>query len=74
MYDLEQYEEELRGFYINISELPGEIAKTENELINLIQNSKNFVLNEKYKKFNEKYNYLDDGKASKRVTEKIFNK
>ena len=28
---------------------------------------------EKYKKFNQIFNYLDDGKAAKRVVNKIFN-
>ncbi len=73
MYDLKQYKENLRGFYINILELPGEIVEKEEELINVIKNSENFVYDEKYKKFNEKYNYLDDGQAAKRVVEKIFN-
>ena len=73
MYDLEEYKEELRGFYIDISELPGEIAQTEQELLKLIENTKDFVYNEKYQAFHEKYNYLDDGQATKRVVNKIFN-
>lgn len=72
MYDLEQYKEKLRGFYIDISELPGEVARTEKQLIQFIENTKNFVYDKKYQEFNEKYNYLDDGQASKRVVEKIF--
>lgn len=73
MYDLEEYKEELRGFYIDISELPGEIAQTEQELLKLIENTKDFRYNEKYQMFHEKYNYLDDGQATKRVVEKVFN-
>ena len=72
MYDLEQYKEELRGFYLDISELPGKIAQTDEELISLIESTKNFVYDEKYQLFNKKYNYLDDGQATKRVTDKIF--
>lgn len=72
MYDLEQYREELRGFYLDISELPGEIAQTDKELINLIDKSTEFVYDEKYQLFNKKYNSLDDGQAAKRVVEKIF--
>ncbi len=72
MYDFDKYKDELRGFYIDIDELPGEITKTENDLINAINKVKDFKYDEKYKKFNEKYNYLDDGNAAKRVTEKII--
>lgn len=72
MYDFEQYKDEMRGFYIDLNELPGEITKTENELIQAIKNTKNFEYNEKYKQFNEKFNYLDDGQASKRTVKQIM--
>ena len=72
MYDFEEYKDEMRGFYIDINELPGEITKTEDELIKAIKNIKNFEYTEKYKKFNEKFNYLDDGQAAKRTVEKIM--
>mgnify|MGYP000115821925 FL=1 len=62
----------MRGFYIDIDELPGEITKTEDELINAIRHTKNFEYNEKYKKFNDKFNYLDDGQAAKRTVEKFM--
>ncbi|MBO4815558.1 MAG: CDP-glycerol glycerophosphotransferase family protein [Clostridia bacterium] len=72
MYDFEEYKNELRGFYIDLEELPGKIIKEESELIKEIKNiSFNFKYDDKYQKFNDKYNYLDDGTASKRVTEKI---
>ncbi len=73
MYDFEQYKDEMRGFYIDLEELPGEITKTEDELIKAIKNTKNFEYNEKYKKFNEKFNYLDDGQAAKRTVKKFIN-
>lgn len=73
MYDLEAYGSEIRGFYIDIDELPGPIVKTEDELINAIKSAqKNDTYNEKYKKFNAKFNYLDDGQAAKRVTEAVI--
>ena len=34
--------------------------------------TKNFVIDEKYIAFNNKFNYLNDGKASKRIIDKIF--
>lgn len=73
MYDLEDYRDNIRGFYLDLNELPGKILKEENELINEVKNlTNNFEYNEKYKRFNEKFNYLDDGQAAKRVVENIF--
>jgi CDP-glycerol glycerophosphotransferase len=73
MYDLEDYRDNIRGFYLNLEELPGKIVKKEKELIEEIKfvNSK-FEYDDKYKKFNKKFNYLDDGQSSKRVIEKII--
>lgn len=66
MYDLDEYLNDIRGFYINVDELPGPIVRTEDDLIDAIKNIK-FICDEKYAAFNEKYNYLDDGKASERI-------
>ena len=74
MYDLEHYRDESNGFYFDVEEeLPGKITRTDDDLLEEIKRiSKDFNYDEKYKKFNEKYNYLDDGKASKRVTEQVI--
>ena len=74
MYDIDDYKGNLRDFYISLDELPGPIAKTQDELENNLKNiDKEFKKNkEKYDKFNEKYNYLDDGNASERVIKVIF--
>lgn len=73
MYDLEKYKDNMRGFYIDLKELPGNIVKTEEELTKEIKDiTHDFKYDDKYKDFNEKYNYLDDGEASKRVVEKII--
>lgn len=73
MYDLEEYRDELRGFYLSLEELPGNIIKEETKLIEEIKFLTNkFEYDERYKCFNNKYNYLDDGKASKRVIQKVF--
>jgi len=72
MYDYEKYKDDLRGFYIDIQELPGKITKTENELIEAIRETEKFTYSEKYKEFNKKYNYLDDGQASKRVVKECI--
>lgn len=73
MYDYEFYKDELRGFYFDIDTLPGEIVKTDNDLIEEIFKSKtSFKIDERYQIFCDKYNYLDDGNATKRVVHKIF--
>ena len=72
MYDLDDYKNNLRDFYLDLDELPGPITKNEEELEEAIKNideiSKKYK--EKYEKFNKKFNYLDDGKATKRVINK----
>ena len=74
MYDLEHYRDESNGFYFDVeSTLPGNIVKTDDELIDeILRVTKEFTYDEKYKKFNETFNYLDDGHASKRVIEEVI--
>lgn len=73
MYDLEYYEKKLRGFYLNLKELPGDIVKTEDEITIILDNIVNY--NKKYlktfKNFNNKFNKLNDGKSSERVIKKM---
>ena len=71
MYDLEQYQNDIRGFYISLDELPGKIVTTEDALIDEIKCA-DFEYDDKYAEFNSKYNYLDDGHAAERVIEKVF--
>ena len=73
MYDLEKYKDNMRGFYINLEELPGNIVRTEEDLIkNINKTTCDFNYDNKYKKFNDKYNYLEDGKASKRIVKLLL--
>ena len=74
MYDLDLYKNSLRDFYFDLDILPGPIVETEEDLINEIEQSKDFKIDKKYKDFNNKFTYLEDGKASKRVIDKIINK
>lgn len=69
MYDLEEYQNTVRDFYINLKELPGPILKTQEELLMAVYNidaieKQYFTL---YENFCDKYNYLDDGHATERV-------
>ena len=74
MYDFDDYKNNLRDFYISLDELPGPIAKSQDELENIIKNIDEIQLQykEKYEKFSKKFNYLDDGNASERVIDVIF--
>ena len=73
MYDLKAYQEDIRGFYIDLKELPGNIVENENDLVIEINNMKNnFKYDETYREFHDKFNSLEDGKATKRVLEKIM--
>lgn len=70
MYDLKEYDEEIRGFYLDINkDLPGSIFTKEDDLLKKIlniedyKNSTSKLLND----FNNTYNYLQDGHASERV-------
>lgn len=75
MYDLEYYKDELRGFYIDLSELPGPIIEKEEDLIPAIRKlDKEFKYDEKYQRFNERFNYLNDGHASQRLIEEIMRR
>ena len=74
MYDLENYQNNLRDFYISLDELPMPIIKKEEDLIRAIKSVENDFGDYKvrYEQFNKKFNYLDDGQASQRVVERIF--
>ena len=74
MYDLDEYADDIRGFYMDIGELPGPIVRDEEKLADEIiaLTEKPFERDEKYIRFNEKYNYLDDENASRRVIDILF--
>lgn len=74
MYDFEEYKNEMRDFYFDISELPGPIVKDEDSLIDAINSLEDYQkeYGRKYIAFHDKFNYLDDGHASQRVAEKVF--
>ena len=71
MYDLKDYQEELRGFYIDIyKDLPGQIYENEDDLLkDVIENKYDYA---KLKVFKERFNNHDDGMASKRVVDIVF--
>ena len=74
MYDLEQYANELRGFYISLDELPGPIVRDEDSLIAEIRACDTWKPDSKYEEFCGKYNPKDDGHASERVLARIIRR
>lgn len=74
MYDLKEYADDIRGFYIDLEELPGPIVENEDDLIRAIRGAEDEAprYQEKYEAFHKKYNPLDDGNASRRVAEIMF--
>lgn len=72
MYDLEDYRDNLRGFYIGLDELPGEIAENELTLIEALKVIDNQYDFNKLREFNKIYNNLSDGNAAERVTKRVF--
>ena len=73
MYDKFLYENNLRGFYVDLDELPGPIIEEEDEMIEKLATVDQwFSYDERYKAFNDKFNYLDDGQASKRLVDVVI--
>ena len=73
-YDLEKYENVLRGFYIDIhSEVPGPLLKTTEEVIDAIVNIEDLKKEyaDKYDEFYERFCSFEDGNASKRIDDAI---
>lgn len=71
MYDLESYQKELRGFYIDIyHDLPGKVIVIEKELLLAIKN--NTYNYQCLETFNQRFNNQEDGNASKRVIDIVF--
>ena len=70
MYDLEEYADDIRGFYLDLKELPGPIIQNEEDLIRVIKTG-NPDASLTYPNFNKKFNSLEDGNASRRVIERL---
>ncbi|HEX3023457.1 MAG TPA: CDP-glycerol:glycerophosphate glycerophosphotransferase [Lachnospiraceae bacterium] len=75
-YDLEKYRDVLRGFYIDmVKEVPGPLLFTSDEVIDAIKNINTITeeYKERYEVFYEKFCGLEDGHASQKVAEAVFN-
>lgn len=74
-YDLARYRDELRGFYFDfLSEIPGPVSQTTDELIGDIRRYGITIPGEyadRMKAFSDKYHEYENGKASDAVIERI---
>jgi CDP-glycerol glycerophosphotransferase len=75
-YDLEHYERDIRGFYIDFrSDAPGPIVTSEDELADALRSLGDDVpalYAERYAAWRSKYCELDDGRASARVVDRLI--
>lgn len=71
-YDLEDYKDNLRGFYFDfVNEVPGPISRDTDQLIEDILTYDADQWRDKYDTYHEKFNSRDDGKASDKIVKKI---
>lgn len=71
-YDLEEYKDNLRGFYFDfVNEVPGPISRDTDQLIEDILTYNADQWKDKYDTYHEKFNSRDDGKASDKIVKKI---
>lgn len=74
-YDLKEYEKKTRGFYQDYKMMIcGKNIKNTNDLIKILKNFNNYKnqYTEQIEAFHDQYAYLDDGKVSERIINKIF--
>lgn len=74
VYDLQEYEEELRGFYFDfVKTAPGPLVMTTKELADRIQNTDFSQYQQKYQEFQAKYHSFEHGDAAKRAIDAVFH-
>ena len=73
MYDLERYEHALRGFYLPVSEVPGPIARTQDELhAALLRPGLDAADRHRRADLNRRMSPNDDGHACRRVLDMVL--
>ncbi|MDN7241742.1 CDP-glycerol glycerophosphotransferase family protein [Planococcus sp. N028] len=74
-YDLEEYRDKLRGFYLDFeNEAPGPLCLEEDLLYDAIENIDQVkeTYKETYQSAKNRFCYLDDGQAAKRIVDRVF--
>ncbi|MGP4078970.1 CDP-glycerol glycerophosphotransferase family protein [Pseudalkalibacillus sp. R45] len=77
VYDIDDYRDNLRGFYFEFEEkAPGPLTRTTEEIIKEIKLIKEngFLPSETTEEFYKKFCYLESGESSKRVVDEVFGK
>jgi CDP-glycerol glycerophosphotransferase len=74
-YDLEEYKNDIRGFYMDFEqEAPGPFLFNTDDIIHAVKNidevKRNYQV--KYDSFKEKYCSLEDGNAANRIVDRFF--
>ncbi len=68
MYDLEAYRDNIRDFYLNPEDLPGDIIRKEEDLYRAIREiGQKEVWDERYQAFHKRFNYLDGPDTARKV-------
>ncbi|MBS4174055.1 CDP-glycerol glycerophosphotransferase family protein [Bacillus sp. FJAT-49736] len=74
-YDLEEYRDSLRGFYMDfVAEAPGPFLKTTSDIVSSVKNIENISsqFQDRYSAFQNKYCDYQDADSSKRVVDYFF--
>lgn len=73
-YDLDQYRDNIRGFYFDfLSEAPGPIVTDTKELADAILSGRYRQYGEKLQAFREKFNHADRGDAARQIVDLIIS-
>ena len=76
-YDIEKYQGQLRGFYIDMNtELPGPLLSTNDEVLDSIKNIQDVQnkYKDRYTSFYNRFCSWDDGRSSENVFKEVFEK
>ncbi len=75
-YDLDAYEDEIRGFYLDdfVGTVPGPLLRTTDEVAGALQelDAVSGEYADRYSSFRERFCELDDGHAAARVVDRLF--
>jgi CDP-glycerol glycerophosphotransferase len=75
-YDLDAYEDEIRGFYLDdfVGTVPGPLLRTTDEVAGALQeiDAVRAQYADRYSTFRQRFCELDDGHAAARVVDRLF--
>jgi CDP-glycerol glycerophosphotransferase len=77
VYDLEEFGARTRGFYFSLAdEAPGPLVRTQDELVAVVQDlpAVSAEYSDAYRAFQRRYCALEDGQATQRVLDAIFDR